>query len=89
MENTDKGDEEPNPVLASFGQGTAAWALATAMLAHLAERKIISRDEGVTIIDRALSGLEWIAEAPAGPGLHEGRLLLERLLVGWRGTPKA
>lgn len=89
MDDTGADDEEPNPVLVSFGHGTAAWALSSAMLRHLAEKKLITRSEGVDIIDRALSALEWMAEEPAGPGLDEGRVLLERLLVGWRGTPKA
>lgn len=67
------------------GPGFAAYCVTLELLGHLHDRGILSADDGVTILDAALAGLEKTAgQHPSAEPLTVARQMLERQIVVWK-----
>lgn len=66
--------------------GVAAWALNGALMTMLNEKGLLSRLEGIAVIDHALSSLERLSAVGIHPLMTMARDLLEREMAAWSET---
>jgi hypothetical protein len=66
--------------------GLVGWALTGPLMAVLNEKRLLSRREGLKVIDQALSILEGLSATKPHQVLDMARELLEREMVAWSNT---
>lgn len=63
--------------------GIATWLLMQELMSDLRRRGLISTEDGVTIIDRALAQAKHTSAELAGPAVTGARVFLEHYREAW------
>ena len=75
---------EPTETAQIAAMGVAAMAFATEMLLHFERKGLVSHDEGASIIEAALAGVESLDADRPHRSFQMARTLLDGQLVAWR-----